>query len=120
MGNLIASHILTIITFTPAVGALLILFFNRTQARAIRTFALIVTILAFLFSLYLPAKFESGDPDFQFRLDVPWMPTLGVDYSMTTSCYDPNDGRACGRCDACQLRRKGFADAGISDPTAYA
>ncbi len=82
MGNLIASHILTIITFTPAVGALLILFFNRTQARAIRTFALIVTILAFLFSLYLPAKFESGDPDFQFRLDVPWMPTLGVDYSM--------------------------------------
>ena len=82
MSNLIASHILTIITFTPAVGALLILFFNRTQARAIRTFALIVTILAFLFSLYLPAKFESGDPDFQFRLDVPWMPTLGVEYSM--------------------------------------
>ncbi|PYS29717.1 MAG: Fe-S-binding domain-containing protein, partial [Acidobacteria bacterium] len=82
MGNLIASHILTIITFTPAVGALLILFFNRTQAGAIRTFALIVTILAFLFSLYLPAKFESGDPDFQFRLDVPWMPTLGVEYSM--------------------------------------
>src|SRR3989441_10538627 len=82
MGNLIASHMLTIITFTPAVGALLILFFNRTQARAIRTFALIVTILAFLFSLYLPAKFESGDPDFQFRLDVPWMPTLGVEYSM--------------------------------------
>src|SRR5437867_5102662 len=82
MSNLIASHILTIITFTPAVGALLILFFNRTQARTIRNFALIVTILAFLFSLYLPAKFESGDPDFQFRLDVPWMPTLGVDYSM--------------------------------------
>jgi 7-cyano-7-deazaguanine synthase len=47
--------------------------------------------------------------------------SLGVDYSMTTSCYDPmSDGRACGRCDACQLRRTGFADAGVPDPTAYA
>jgi 7-cyano-7-deazaguanine synthase len=46
---------------------------------------------------------------------------LGVDYAMTTSCYDPApDGRACGRCDACQLRRKGFADAGVPDPTRYA
>ncbi len=47
--------------------------------------------------------------------------SLGVDYAMTTSCYDPaSDGRACGRCDACQLRRKGFADAGVPDPTPYA
>jgi 7-cyano-7-deazaguanine synthase len=46
---------------------------------------------------------------------------LGVDYGMTTSCYDPAaDGRACGRCDACHLRRKGFADAGVPDPTVYA
>lgn len=46
---------------------------------------------------------------------------LGVDYSQTTSCYDPRtDGRACGRCDACQLRRKGFADARVPDPTRYA
>ena len=45
---------------------------------------------------------------------------LRVDYSETTSCYDPSaDGRACGRCDACQLRRKGFADAGVPDPTRY-
>lgn len=45
---------------------------------------------------------------------------LGVDYSMTTSCYDPwPDGRACGRCDSCQLRRKGFAEAGVPDPTSY-
>ena len=45
---------------------------------------------------------------------------LGVDYSMTTSCYDPSpDGRACGRCDSCQLRRKGFAEAGLADPTLY-
>ena len=47
--------------------------------------------------------------------------SLGVDYSMTVSCYDPDDqGRACGRCDACRLRRQGFVDAGVADPTEYA
>lgn len=46
---------------------------------------------------------------------------LGVDYGMTHSCYDPApDGAACGHCDACQLRRAGFASAGIADPTRYA
>ncbi|WP_437225152.1 7-cyano-7-deazaguanine synthase QueC [Planctomicrobium sp. SH661] len=43
---------------------------------------------------------------------------LGVDYGGTHSCYDPHaDGRPCGRCDACQLRLKGFAEAGMPDPT---
>ena len=46
---------------------------------------------------------------------------LGVDYSMTHSCYDPDpDGAACGACDSCLLRRKGFASAGVLDPTRYA
>jgi len=47
---------------------------------------------------------------------------LGVDYSMTNSCYDPDltTGAACGRCDACLLRLKGFAGNGIADPIAYA
>jgi 7-cyano-7-deazaguanine synthase len=46
---------------------------------------------------------------------------LGVDYSLTTSCYDPaDDGLACGHCDACQLRLKGFAEAGSADPIRYA
>ncbi len=45
---------------------------------------------------------------------------LGVDYSLTHSCYNPGaDGRACGRCDSCSLRRKGFEAAGIPDPTNY-
>jgi 7-cyano-7-deazaguanine synthase len=45
---------------------------------------------------------------------------LGVDYSITHSCYDPDDqGRACGQCDSCKIRRKGFADAGVPDPTCY-
>lgn len=46
--------------------------------------------------------------------------SLGVDYGMTTSCYDPSpEGRACGHCDACQLRRRGFSQAGLSDPAPY-
>ena len=46
--------------------------------------------------------------------------SLGVDYSLTHSCYDPDaTGRACGRCDSCNLRLKGFADAGVADPVAY-
>ena len=50
---------------------------------------------------------------------------LGVDYAQTWSCYDPQTDTAgaavhCGRCDSCQLRKKGFAEAGVADPTAYA
>ncbi|MFH1076904.1 MAG: 7-cyano-7-deazaguanine synthase QueC [Pseudomonadota bacterium] len=46
---------------------------------------------------------------------------LGVDYSLTWSCYDPDpQGRHCGRCDSCYLRKKGFSEAGIPDPTIYA
>lgn len=45
---------------------------------------------------------------------------MGVDYAMTTSCYDPApDGAACGHCDACQLRRRGFEQAGMVDPAGY-
>ena len=47
--------------------------------------------------------------------------SLGVDYAETTSCYDPSPaGEACGRCDACQLRLKGFSEAGVEDPIVYA
>ncbi len=45
---------------------------------------------------------------------------LGLDYSLTHSCYDPDEtGRACGKCDSCVLRKKGFAEAGIDDPIEY-
>lgn len=45
---------------------------------------------------------------------------LGVDYSLTVSCYDPDDqGRACGQCDSCRLRAAGFEQAGVDDPTLY-
>jgi 7-cyano-7-deazaguanine synthase len=46
--------------------------------------------------------------------------SLGIDYGMTVSCYDPSEtGSACGGCDACQLRLKGFAEAGLADPVKY-
>ena len=45
---------------------------------------------------------------------------VGVDYSLTVSCYQADDdGRACGKCDSCRLRAKGFEDAGVADPTRY-
>ncbi|MGQ9918391.1 MAG: 7-cyano-7-deazaguanine synthase QueC [Bryobacteraceae bacterium] len=46
--------------------------------------------------------------------------SLGVDYSLTHSCYDPVDGLACGHCDSCLLRKAGFAAAGVADPLRYA
>ncbi|MFT3917803.1 MAG: 7-cyano-7-deazaguanine synthase QueC [Anaeromyxobacteraceae bacterium] len=46
--------------------------------------------------------------------------SLGVPYRLTLSCYDPVGGKACGACDACLLRRKGFEEAGVPDPTVYA
>ncbi|HEY9052675.1 MAG TPA: 7-cyano-7-deazaguanine synthase QueC [Gammaproteobacteria bacterium] len=46
--------------------------------------------------------------------------TMGVDYSLTVSCYSADAmGQACGKCDSCRLRSKGFADAGVADPTTY-
>jgi len=67
-----------------------------------------------------------------YRIHTPLMPldkaaiirlgvSLGVDYGLTHSCYDPApDGGACGGCDACVLRRNGFLAAGVTDPTRYA
>ena len=80
---MIDSYILTIITFTPTVGALLILLFNRDNLRSIRTFALVVSLLTFVLSLHLVAHFDSEiSADFQFRINVPWIPSYGIDYQM--------------------------------------
>jgi 7-cyano-7-deazaguanine synthase len=66
-----------------------------------------------------------------FRVHAPLLPRtkaeilregtrLGVDYALTLSCYDPDaEGRACGRCDSCRLRLKGFQEAGLEDPVVY-
>jgi len=51
---------------------------------------------------------------------ITWGTELEVNYALTHSCYDPNaEGNACGKCDSCVLRKKGFAEAGITDPTQY-
>jgi len=52
---------------------------------------------------------------------IRWGWRLGVDYSLTHSCYDPSpEGLACGSCDSCQIRHRGFVEAGVPDPTRYA
>lgn len=74
--------ILTIVTFLPALGAVLLLFFNRKNVRAIRAFSLIVAIVTFILSLHLIAHFESGRSDFQYLINVPWIPSVGISYHM--------------------------------------
>ena len=78
----IAANILTVITFMPAAGALLLLFYNREHVRSIRMFALVITLLTFVISLHLVAHFDSTNPDFQFGFRIPWIPSFGIDYSM--------------------------------------
>src|SRR5689334_681137 len=80
--EMINRNILTIVTFTPAVGALLILFLNRAQLRTTRVVALIFSLLAFVFSLHLIAHFDGNTAEFQYRIDVPWISSFGIHYEM--------------------------------------
>lgn len=87
-----------------------------------------ITTFEKLLNLGTRAGVENGKP---FTIHAPLMYLnkaeiikmgleLGVDYGRTHSCYDPDhQGRACGGCDACLLRRKGFREAGVEDPTIY-
>ena len=74
--------ILTIVTFTPALGALVLLLLNRKDTKAIRGLALAVAVVTFLLSLHLIAHFDSTKPGFQFLIDVPWVASAGIDYHM--------------------------------------
>jgi len=75
-------------------------------------------------SLGMPLEeLRSGDPKYGTIADATQIEAyrLGLDAGMSWSCYDPTpDDRHCGRCDSCRLRSKGFADAGLPDPTLYA
>lgn len=67
-----------------------------------------------------PIRIQTPLLDLTKRQIVELGRALGVDYAMTVSCYDPSEsGEACGHCDACTLRLKGFAEAGTRDPAAY-
>ncbi len=67
------TYILTLVTFIPLAGGLLLLAFPRRD-RDIRIFALVVSLLTFVLSLHLPAHFTHGQSGFQFQLDIPWIP----------------------------------------------
>ena len=82
MGGLMDNSILTIVTFLPALGAILLLFFNHESQKTIRAFAVVATLLTFVFSLHLIAHFDTGSSDFQFVVNVPWIPSVGIDYYM--------------------------------------
>jgi NADH-quinone oxidoreductase subunit M len=82
MGALLNNGILTIVTFVPALGAILLLFFNRQNVRAIRAFSMLIAVLTFVLSLHLIAHFDSNRSDFQFLIDVPWIASLGIAYHM--------------------------------------
>ncbi|PYY11216.1 MAG: Fe-S-binding domain-containing protein, partial [Acidobacteria bacterium] len=73
--------ILTLITFVPLAGAILLMFMPRND-RVIKWTALIVSILAFLFSLHLPARWTHGAPGFQFAIDAPWISSPNIHYHL--------------------------------------
>ena len=74
--------ILTIVTFTPALGGILLLFFNRQNVKAIRAFSFVVALITFILSLHLIVHFDSSRSDFQYSVNVPWVPSAGIDYQM--------------------------------------
>ena len=73
--------ILTLVTFIPLAGALLLLFLPRRD-RDIRVFSLVVSLLAFVASLHLPVHFQRAQPGFQFELDKAWIPTPNIHYHL--------------------------------------
>ena len=82
MEAVITANILSLIAFTPAFGALLILFYDRSHIRSIRAFALVISVLTFVFSLHLIAHFDSSTSGFQFGVNIPWIPSLGINYQL--------------------------------------
>ena len=73
--------ILTLVTFLPLAGALLLLVLPRRD-RDIRVFALVVTIVSFILSLHLPVHFHRPQAGFQFEVDLPWIPTPNIHYHL--------------------------------------
>ena len=73
--------ILTLVTFIPAAGGILLFFFPRRD-REIRVFALLISLLTFVSSLHLPVHFHRGNEGFQFEVNAPWIPTPNIHYHM--------------------------------------
>jgi len=133
------------ITYVPARNTIF-LAYALAYAEVMRSFDIFVGVNAVDYSGYPDCRPEfveafarlanlatraSVDGSGQFKIHAPLVKMskaqiislgikLGVDYALTHSCYDPVGELACGRCDACQLRRQGFVAAAVKDPTRYA
>lgn len=79
--NFLERNILTLVTFVPLAGAVLLAFFNRRD-RDIRVFSFLVSLLTFGLSLHLPVHFHRGLPGFQFEIDIPWISSPNIHYHM--------------------------------------
>ncbi|HYV28309.1 MAG TPA: NADH-quinone oxidoreductase subunit M, partial [Candidatus Eisenbacteria bacterium] len=79
--NWLDQNILTLVTFAPALGALLLVFFPRRH-RDIRVFALVISLLTFVLSLHLPAHFHRDQAGFQFDINLQWITTPNIHYHM--------------------------------------
>src|SRR6202040_295566 len=77
----LSSIILTLVTFLPLAGGLLLIVFPRRD-RDIRIFALVIALLTFVLSLHLPVYFHRGQTDFQYEIDRPWVSTPNIHYHM--------------------------------------
>src|SRR5204862_1256558 len=75
------SSILTLVTFVPLAGALLLLFAPRRD-RDVRIFSLVISLLAFVLSLHLPVNFQRAQTGFQYEVDKAWIPTPNIHYHM--------------------------------------
>ncbi len=73
---------LTILTFLPVAGALLMLIFMRGRPSAYKLTALVTTVITLALAIYLAAQFQSGTADFQFQENVAWIPSLGISYHL--------------------------------------
>jgi NADH-quinone oxidoreductase subunit M len=79
-GNVLGFPILSLITFLPLAGAILLLLVNRQQERVLRNGALLVSLATFLVSLWIPAYYDQSTPAVQFAERVSWIPSIGVTY----------------------------------------
>jgi NADH-quinone oxidoreductase subunit M len=79
--SFLEQNILTLVTFAPLAGAVLLVFFNRRD-RDIRVFSFLVSLLTFGLSLHLPVHFHRGLPGFQFEIDKPWISSPNIHYHM--------------------------------------
>ncbi len=79
-GNVLGFPILTLITFLPLVGAILLLFLGREQLKALRNLAFLSSLATFVVSLWVPAWYDKGTPALQFVERAGWIPSIGVQY----------------------------------------